>query len=434
MRRAPFQCAALQASTRARNLFQVTILAAFWLSTASAQSIEQRIDGLLQKMTLEEKLGQMSQSTSMAAPISEQIKQQIRAGRWGSFLNAGNAADRAEAQRIATKETRLGIPLIFGRDVIHGYHTIFPIPLGQAASWDADLIREAAREAALEATAEGIAWTFAPMIDIARDPRWGRVAESLGEDPYVTSVLGSAMVQGFQGESLDRADSLAACAKHYVGYGAAEGGRDYNSAWIPEILLRDVYLRPFHAARDAGVATFMTAFNTLNAVPATGNRFLLNDILRGEWKFDGLVVSDYNAVSELVAHGYAVDARDAARKALLAGVDMEMVSTTYFDHLKSLLEADQVTMGEIDAAVRNILRLKFRLGLFDGRHPAADRPEADALATAERLATESVVLLKNNRGALPLKKTIGKVAVIGPLADSPADQMGTWSMDGDVSG
>lgn len=403
------------------------IAAVILIAAAHAQNIEKRIDTLIGQMTLEEKLGQMSQSTSMTSPISDEIKREIRAGRWGSFLNAGSAADRVEAQRIATTESRLKIPLIFGRDVIHGYHTIFPIPLGQSASWDETLVEQAAREAAREAAADGIHWTFAPMIDIARDPRWGRVAESLGEDPYVASVLGAAMVRGFQGDSLDRADALAACAKHFAGYGAAEGGRDYNSAWIPEILLRDVYLRPFLAARQARVATFMTAFNTLNAVPATGDRWLLRDVLRGEWKYDGMVVSDYEAVTNLIAHGFAVDARDAARKSITAGVDMEMVSTSFFDHGKSLLESKQITMAEIDDAVRNILRLKFRLGLFDGR--SGKISTGDALTTAERPAEESVVMLKND-GALPLKKSVGKIAVIGPLADSPVDQMGTWAMDG----
>jgi beta-glucosidase len=225
--------------------------------------------------------------------------------------------------------------------------------LGQAASWDADLIREAARIAAREAAGEGIHWTFAPMIDIARDPRWGRVAETLGEDPYLTGTLGAAMVRGFQGESLSGADSLAACAKHYVGYGAAEGGRDYNTTWIPEILLRQVYLAPFRAARDAGVATFMTAFNALNGIPATGNRFAVRQVLRGEWKFDGMVVSDYTAVTEMIAHGYARDSADAAREAALAGVDMEMVSTTYFDHLKSLVQSGEVDGNTIDEAVRH---------------------------------------------------------------------------------
>jgi beta-glucosidase len=390
---------------------------------ASAQGdVEKRIDDLLARMTLEEKLGQMSQSTAMAAPLSEKIKSEIRAGRWGSFLNAGLPADRAEAQRIAMKESRLGIPLLFGRDVIHGYKTIFPIPLGQAASWDPELVRAAAREAAQEASTEGVRWTFAPMVDIARDPRWGRIAESLGEDPYLSGTLAAAMVRGFQGASLADAASIAACAKHFAGYGAAEAGRDYNSVWLPEILLREVYLPPFEMAWRAGAATFMTAFNTLNGVPATGNRFLLHDVLRGEWKFDGVVVSDYEAVTEMIRHGVARDPADAAREAAAAGVDMEMVSTTYFDHLRSA--------AEIDAAVRNILRLKFRLGLFDAAIAPAKvvAPTAESRALAERAAVESAVLLKND-GVLPLDaaKTI---AVIGPLADSAVDQMGTWSMDG----
>ena len=402
------------------------------IPAAPPPGVEQRIAALLSRMTLEEKLGQMSQSTSMRTPLSDPIREEIRKGRWGSFLNAGSPADRAEAQRIARQESRLGIPLVFGRDVIHGYKTIFPIPLGQSASWNPDLMQQAARIAGIEASSEGIRWTFAPMIDIARDPRWGRIAESLGEDPYLTSVLGAAMVRGFQTESLSSASAIAASAKHYVGYGAAEAGREYNSTWIPEVLLRNVYLPPFQAARDAGVATFMTGFNALNGVPATGNRFILRKILREEWKYDGMVVSDYTAIPEMILHGYAADDRDAARKALAAGVDMEMVSTTYFDHLKALVATGQVDVKSIDNAVRNILRLKFRLGLFDeSPGPAATAGiTAAALDTAKRLATESVVLLKNDGNVLPLAKSIGKVAVIGPLADSPVDQMGTWVMDG----
>ena len=402
------------------------------LQSAGPPDIELRVNALLARMTLDEKIGQMSQSTSMQPPLSDQIKDQIRKGRWGSFLNAGAPRDREEAQRIARKESRLGIPLLFGRDVIHGYRTIFPIPLGQSASWDPDLIREAARIAAREATSEGIRWTFAPMLDITRDPRWGRVAETLGEDPYLTGVLGAAMIRGFQGESLDQADSLAACAKHYVGYGAAEAGRDYNSTWIPEILLRDVYLRPFHAARDAGVASVMTAFNSLNGIPASGNRFTVHQILRDEWKFDGMVVSDYQSVTEMIQHGYAADPRDAALKAVQAGVDMEMVSTSYFDNLKSLVQTGRIGIRSIDESVRNILRLKFRLGLFDDQ-PAQVADTAPSAATrdaAKRLASESVVLLKNDGNILPLSKAVQKIAVIGPLADSPVDQMGSWAMDG----
>ncbi len=410
-------------------LFAMSLWPALGASAADAD-VERRIGELVARMTLQEKLGQMSQSTSLRTPLSDAIKAEIRAGRWGSFLNAGDARDRAEAQRIATEESRLKIPLIFGRDVIHGYQTVFPIPLGQAATWDPDLVRQAAREAAREAAADRITWTFAPMIDIARDPRWGRIAESLGEDPYLASQLGAAMIRGFQGDSLAAPDSLAACAKHYAGYGAAEGGRDYNSAWLPEILLRDVYLRPFQAASQAGVATFMTAFNTLNAVPATADSFLLRNILRGEWKYEGMVVSDYEAVTNLIAHGYALDAREAARKAIRAGVEMEMVSTSFYDHAAELLRAGQITMQDIDGSVRDILRLKFRLGLFDPR-PVPPPPDPQrTLAVAEKTAEESAVLLRNEGRLLPLSKSIRKIAVIGPLADSPVDQMGTWSMDG----
>ena len=414
-----------------RFWFAITLSVAITLRAAPPGDVEARIASLLARMTLDEKIGQMSQSTSMTTPLSGQIKAEIRSGRWGSFLNAGSPQDRAEAQRIAVKESRLGIPLLFGRDVIHGYRTIFPIPLGQSASWDPDLIEQAARVAAHEAFADGIRWTFAPMVDITRDPRWGRVAEGLGEDPYLAGILAAAMVHGFQSDSLSSTGAIAACAKHYVGYGAAEAGREYNSTWIPEGLLREVYLPPFQAALDAGVATFMPGFNALNGVPATGNIFTLQAILRREWRFGGMVVSDYTAIPEMVQHGYAADAADAARKALLAGVDMEMVSTTYYDHLIALVEKGLVDQKTIDAAVRNILRLKFQLGLFDEKPGVlADLHATDALEIAKRLATESIVLLKNDTHFLPLSKSGGKVAVIGPLADSPVDQMGTWVMDG----
>ena len=396
--------------------------------------IEQRIADLLGRMTLEEKVGQMSQSSAFPHPLSDRVKQEIRSGRYGSFLNAGELNDKIEAQRVALMESRLGIPLIFGRDVIHGYRTIFPIPLGQAASWDPDLIRQAARVAGREASRAGIHWTFAPMIDITRDPRWGRIAEGLGEDPYLASILGAAMVRGFQGESISAPDSIAACAKHYVGYGAAEAGRDYNTTWIPENILRNVYLWPFHAARDAGVATFMSAFNDLNGVPTSGNAFTLRQVLRNEWKFDGFVVSDWDSVVEMVPHGYAADLKDAALKGVQAGVDMEMSSNAYALNLKSLVEGGRLAPSLIDDAVRNILRVKFRMGLFDrgALAPAGNSsaPDPDALATARKLATESIVLLKNEGRVLPLAKSVSRVAVIGPLADSPVDQMGTWVLDG----
>ncbi len=423
-------------------LFAMLTLAPLaYLLAAQPTNIENRIDALLARMTLEEKLGQMSQD--VFGQLNEARKTEIRRGRWGSLYGGGTAAERAEAQRIALKESRLRIPLVFGQDVIHGDRTVLPIPLAQAASWDPELVREGARLAAREASSEGIQWTFSPMIDIARDPRWGRISEGYGEDPYLASVMGAAMVRGCQGESLAAPDSLAACAKHFVGYGAAEAGRDYNTTWIPENLLRNVYLKPFLAAREAGAASFMSAFNALNGVPATGNRFTLTEVLRNEWKFDGVVVSDYTAVKELVAHGYAADEKDAALKAIRAGVDMEMVSRTYWDYGKALVESGELDIKAIDEAVRRILRMKFRLGLFDGRGQAAGegghtgpstQREDGALgqsrlspsALAARLAAESLVLLKNN-GALPLSKQIGKVAVIGFLADDPNNQAGAWA-------
>lgn len=401
------------------------------LQTSLPADIEKRIDALLARMTLEEKLGQMSQATSMRNPIAEEIKQQIRQGRWGSFLNAGLPEDRAEAQRIAIQESRLGIPLLFGRDVIHGYRTVFPIPLGQAAAWNPGLIERAAAIAAREASTEGIHWTFAPMLDVTRDPRWGRVAESLGEDPYLTGRLGAAMIRGFQGGSLREAGRIAACAKHFAGYGAAEAGRDYNSTFISENQLREVYLPPFQDAVAAGVATFMTAFNALNGVPASGNRFLLDRILRKEWGFTGVVVSDYESVLEMVQHGFAAGPAEAAQKAVTAGVDMEMVSTTYFDNLRRLVEKQNVSIASIDAAVRRILRLKYQLGLFDAPvRPAASVQTAnDARGIAKELATQSLVLLKNDNDVLPLSPAVKRIAVIGPLANSPVDQMGSWVMD-----
>jgi beta-glucosidase len=414
-------------------LILVVVSSAWYTQTADTQK---RIDALLTQMTLEEKLGQMSQA-ALSGALTEKTKDEIRKGRWGSFLNSGTAAEKAEAQRIATKESRLHIPLIFGQDVIHGYQTIFPIPLGQAASWDAGLVSQAARVAAREASSAGIHWTFAPMLDIARDARWGRIAEGLGEDPHLGAVLGAAMVHGFQGESISARDSIAACAKHYVGYGAAEGGRDYNTTWIPENLLREVYLPPFRAAREAGVATLMSGFNDLNGVPASGNEFTLRQILRNEWKFTGFVVSDYTSIVEMIPHGYAADAGDAALKAIRAGVDMEMVSTSYWDRVKSLVDSGKLDIALVNGAVRNILRVKFALGLFDRREqpvpPSDMTPSADALDTARKLATESLVVLKNRDSALPLSKSIGKLAIIGPLADSQADQMGTWSMNGLVT-
>jgi len=418
-----------------RNFILVSVAAAFAArraSVATSPEIEKKIDGLLKRMTLEEKLGQMSQRAFPREGLTDQLREEIRRGRWGSLFNGGTVQEKAEAQRIALEQSRLGIPLIFGQDVIHGLATVFPIPLGQAASWNAELVQQAARTAAREASALGIHWTFAPMVDIARDPRWGRIAEGFGEDPHLASLLAAAMVRGFQGDSLRDPSSIAACAKHFAGYGAAEGGRDYNTTWIPENLLREVYLKPFQAAKEAGVATFMSAFNCLNGVPASANNFLLRQVLRNEWKFDGFVVSDYTAIAELIPHGYASDLREAALKGIQGGVDMEMVSTSFYDHAKDLINARQLDPKLVDEAVRNILRVKFRLGLFgDRKQPTAEppsEPSAEALALARRLAAESLVLLKNEGNVLPLRNFAGKIAVLGFLVDSPADQLGTWAI------
>ncbi len=399
---------------------------------AAAADIESQIDQLMARMTLEEKLGQMSQ-TGFPDKLTDKVKGELRSGRWGSFYGFGSPAMKAEIQRIAMKESRLEIPLVFGGDLIHGFRTTFPVPLGESASWDPELIRQAARITAMEAAREGVHWTFAPMMDICRDPRWGRIAETLGEDPYLSGTLAAAMVHGFQGDALADADSIAACGKHYVGYGAAEGGRDYNTTWIPDVLLRNVYLRPFQAANGAGIASFMSAFNDLNGVPASGNEFTLRQVLRQEWKFDGIVVSDYESVKEMIEHGYAADERDAAMKGMLGGVNMEMISTSYYDHGKSLVASGEILPSVIDEAVRNILRMKFRLGLFGTkglRVPEAPAdPTPEARAVAKQLAEESFVLLKNENGVLPLSKSVGTIAIIGPLATARRDQLGAWSAE-----
>lgn len=395
-------------------------------------SIERKVERLLGEMTLEEKLGQMNQ---LSPWDYDDLAEKVRRGEVGSILNCTDPELVNRIQRVAVEESRLGIPLIVARDVIHGYKTIFPIPLGQAASFNPEIVEKGARVAAVEASSDGIRWTFAPMIDVSRDARWGRIAESLGEDPYLTSVLGVAMIRGFQGDSLDDPTSVAACAKHFVAYGAAEGGRDYNSTYIPERQLRDVYLPPFKAAVDAGCATFMTSFNDNDGVPSTANRFVLRDILRDEWGFDGMVVSDWTSVSEMISHGFCSDAKDAAEKAVNAGVDMDMVSEAYIRNLALSVEEGKVPMKVIDDAVRNILRLKFRMGLFDNPYvdmSGEDMTYAPAHLEAAREAVEqSVILLKNDAGTLPLGDRVRTVAVVGPMADAPYEQMGTWTFDGE---
>lgn len=418
-----------------KNLLYAVALAASLMGCSQPQDknteIENKVETLLHKMTLEEKLGQMNQ---LSPWDFEDLAKRVRKGEVGSILNVVNPEEVNKIQKIAVEESRLGIPLIVSRDVIHGYKTIFPIPLGQAATFNPEIIKEGARVAAIEASADGIRWTFAPMIDVSRDPRWGRIAESCGEDPYLNAIMGTAMIKGYQGDSLNDPTAIAACAKHFVAYGAAEGGRDYNSTFIPERVLRNVYLPPFKAAADAGCATFMTSFNDNDGVPSTANSFVLKDVLRKEWKYDGMVVTDWASALEMVNHGFCTDGKDAAEKSVNAGVDMEMVSETFIQNLKQSIAENKVSIETIDNAVRNILRLKFRLGLFDNPYvvtPQTVKYAEKHLQTAKTAAEQSVILLKNENQTLPFTDKIKTLAVIGPMADAPYEQMGTWVFDGE---
>jgi len=397
----------------------------------SESNTEKKIDQLISKMTLEEKIGQMNQVTSTG--LSPDMKGIIKGGNAGSILNELDIKTINELQRLAVKESRLGIPILFSRDVIHGFKTIFPIPLGQAATWNPQIVEDGARIAAIEATSQGIRWTFAPMIDVSRDPRWGRVAESCGEDPYLTSVMGQAMIKGFQGDSLSNPTSMAACAKHFAAYGASESGKDYNTTWIPEVQLRDTYLPPFKAAVKAGAASFMCSFNDINGVPSSANVHLNKDILRDEWEFDGLLVSDWGSINEMINHGVCSDLNEAAQKGIVAGVDMDMMGYAYISNLKELVKSGAVSEKLIDESVRNILRLKYRLGLFDNPYvkESVIKPLYTnvALEKAKQTAIESAVLLKNENSLLPLTEKVKTVAIIGPLSDAPADQLGTWCFD-----
>jgi len=401
-----------------------------------ATNVEQRVNALLAQMTLEEKLGQLQQLDGEGnGNFRPEHLDMIRKGLLGSTLGVRGAQRTNQVQRVAMNESRLKIPVLFGFDVIHGYRTIFPIPLGEASSFDPTLAERSAAVAAQEANNVGLRWTFAPMVDIARDPRWGRITEGAGEDPFLGAAFARARVHGFQGDDYGAADKILACAKHWVAYGDAEGGRDYNTTDLSENTLREIYFPPFKAAVDAGVGTLMSSFNAINGVPATANAFTLTKVLRQEWKFDGFVVSDYTAVKELINHGVAGNEEQAAALALNAGVEMEMVSRSYNQFGPQLLKQNKITQATIDEAVRRILRIKFRLGLFD--HPYTDearepnallRPESIRLA--REIAGRSMVLLKNERETLPLNKNIGSIAVIGPLADDRRAPLGWWSGDG----
>ena len=402
-----------------------------------APSTEQRIAELLAQMTLNEKIGQMSQLNAGDGYAPDYLGEGLRAGRIGSVLNVVDVNAVNELQRIAVEESRLGIPLIIGRDVIHGFKTVLPIPLGQAATWNPEIVKTGARVAALEAATAGVNWTFAPMVDISLDARWGRIAESLGESVHLASELAVAMVEGFQGDDLSATGSIAACAKHFAGYGAVESGRDYATTNIPEHKLRNVYLRPFKAAVDAGVVTLMTSFSDLNGIPATGNEFLLRQVLRDEWEFDGFVVSDWDSVRQLEIHGLTENDKESAYEAANAGVDMEMAGDAYSNHLASLIDDGRISVDIIDNAVANVLRAKFRLGLFEnpysepGALPAVGNE--DAMAAARTAALQSVVMLKNDHQALPLSnRNLQSIALIGPLTDAPYQQLGTWIFDGDA--
>ncbi|MBF0762255.1 beta-glucosidase BglX [Dysgonomonas mossii] len=466
------------------GLLGISVLFGLYSTCLAQDDVEKRIENLISKMTLEEKIGQMNQVSFFAVDdkaiaqysednmntflermgiaggqgqkkpsqmtkaekvalirqaaaqmLDNSIIQPVKAGGIGSLLNVTDPEMVNKLQKEAMENSRLGIPLIIGRDVIHGFKTIFPIPLGQAASFSPQIVEEGARVAAVEARSTGVTWTFAPMLDISRDARWGRIAESLGEDPYLAGVLGAAMVKGFQGNgNLNDPNSVAACVKHFVGYGAAEGGRDYNSTNIPPILLHNVYLSPFQQAIKAGAATLMTSFNDNDGIPASGNNYILKKVLRDEWKFDGFVVSDWASMTEMIAHGFAKDGKQVAEISANAGLDMEMVSGSYVQYLPQLVKEGKVSVETIDNAVRNILRIKFRMGLFENPYVDTKKESvlyADAhLKAARQAAIESAILLKNDNNILPLSRG-KKVAIIGPMADAPHDQMGTWVFDGD---
>ncbi len=404
--------------------------------------MEEFIENLMSRMTIEEKLGQLTQfpgqRTEDGIRVSNEHVEYIKKGYVGSFLSIAGAGYLGELQRLAVEESRLGIPLIIGYDVIHGFKTIFPVSIAEACSWDPDAVERSARIAATEAAAAGIHWTFAPMVDIARDPRWGRIVEGSGEDPFLGSIMAAARVRGFQGQDLSKHNTLLACAKHFVAYGGAEGGRDYNTVDISERTLHEIYLPPFHAAVNEGVGSVMGGFNEINGIPMHANRYLLTEILRGKWDFNGLVLSDYNAIAEMLVHGIGGTREEVGFLALKAGVDMDMFSGIYLNNIKDLVRNGMLSQKIIDKAVQRVLRAKYQLGLFEDPYKYNNlHRERDIslhpvhLEFARELARKSMVLLKNENNILPLSKNIGKIAVIGPLADNKYAPLGSWSALGD---
>jgi len=407
--------------------------------------ISARVDSVMALMTLDEKIGQLNQLSfgigwgpTVKSNVPAEYKELIRKGKIGSFLNALGAEFTRDLQKIAVTESRLKIPLIFGYDVIHGFKTIFPIPLGEAATWQPEMVEMSTHYQALEASSAGVNWTFSPMVDIARDPRWGRIMEGSGEDPYLGSLMAAASVRGYQGNLSDK--NIIACAKHYAGYGGAEGGRDYNTVDISERTLQDVYLPPFKSAVDAGVQTLMASFNEINGVPSSASKYLLTDVLRDEWGFKGFVVSDWNSIGELVNHGVAIDLKQAANIAINAGLDMDMESRAYITYLAALVKEGKVSEETVNESVRRVLRVKFLLGLFDDpfKYCNEEREKETILSkevkdAALEVAKKSFVLLKNENNLLPLKKDYKKIAVIGPLANSTENLLGGWDAMGDSS-
>ena len=415
------------------------VLAGLGINISAQKSIDQKVTELMAKMTLEEKIGQLNQyndDITATGPITKDADKagQVRAGKLGSILNAIGAKNTKNWQDQAM-QSRLKIPLLFGQDVIHGFRTTFPIPLGETATWDMNLIEKSARIAATEASAYGIHWTFAPMVDIGRDPRWGRVMEGAGEDTYLGTLVGKARVKGFQGNGLGNKDAVMACAKHFAAYGAAVGGRDYNSVDMSLRQLHETYLPPFKAVSDMGVATFMNSFNDINGIPATGNKYIQRDLLKGAWNFQGFVVSDWGSIGEMIPHGFAKDNKEAALKAILAGSDMDMESRSYTNHLAELVKEGKVDIQLVDDAVRRILTKKYELGLFDDPYrfinekrekEQANNPEHRKFA--REIGAKSIVLLKNENQLLPLSPTTKKVAIIGPFAKATVENHGFWSI------